>query len=438
MKTYDKGKINPTRSDSLIIVKRFYYISVEIIELRLAGHYQKLKKLKYILITTFFLLNSSNLFSQTIENSISIGKKHVIESSILGEDRSYYVYLPSSYYTSQTKRYIVIYVFDGNKSKFHEVTGIVQSMNSISNLKMQIPEVIVVSVENTDRVRDFTPTNSLNYLDQEDVASFGTSGKANDFMSFIEQELMPKIDTTYRTISKNMVIGHSLGGLFAIHSLLEKPSLFDYYILIDPSWFWDHNYIGKRAKEVLPRKTDLNARVYISLANNFAEDDRHYKWGQEFNKILENNTSSSLYSKIRYFEDEKHLTVPLPGTYYGLRYIFEGFEISDFNEIFETPSVISKHYEKVSKKLGMEIIPDENYVNALGYAALYGRNLPNIAISIFEINTINHPLSVNAWDGLAQSYRVFGDIEQARKCYDKILSLDSNNMNAKTKLEELK
>jgi hypothetical protein len=308
-------------------------------------------------------------------------------------------------------------------------------MNSIPHLKMQIPEVIVVAIGNRDRVKNFTPTHSLNYLDQENVASFGTSGKANDFMNFMEKELMPKINTTYRTISKNMIIGHSLGGLFAIHSLLENPSLFDYYILIDPSWFWDHNYIGKRAKEILLRKTDLKARVYISLANNFAEDDRHYKWGQEFYQLLENNTSSSLYSKIQYFEDEKHLTVPLPSTYQGLRFIFDGFEISDFNEIFETPSILSKHYEKVSQKLGMEFIPDENYINTLGYTALYGRNLPEIAISIFEVNTKNYPLSLNAWDSLAESYKVFGNVEKARKCYEKILFLDPDNLNAKKKLK---
>lgn len=394
--------------------------------------------MKYILIATFFFLNYSIMFSQTNENSITIGEKYFLKSKILNETRNYYVYLPPSYKTSQTKKYIVVYVLDGNKSKFHEVTGIVQSMNSIPNLKMQIPEVIVVAIENTDRVKNFTPTNSLNYLDQEKIASFGTSGEANDFMNFIEKELMPKIDTTYRTLSKNMIIGHSLGGLFAIHSLLENPGLFDYYILIDPSWFWDHNYIGKRAKEVLLRKTDLKARVYIALANNFAEDDRHYKWGQEFYQFLENNTSSSLYSKIQYFEDEKHLTIPLPSTYQGLRFIFDGFEIFNFNEIFESPSILSKHYEKVSQKLGMEFIPDENYINTLGYVALYDRNLPEIAISIFEINTKNHPLSLNAWDSLAESHKVFGNIEQAKKCYEKILVLDPNNMNAKNKLEDLK
>ena len=128
----------------------------------------------------------------------------------------------------------------------------------------------------------------------------------------------------------------------------------------------------------------------------------------------------------------------MPSTYQGLRFIFDGFEISNFNDIFKDPSIISKHYKKVSQKLGMNFIPDENFVNTLGYTALYGRNLPKIAISIFKINTQNHPTSVNAWDSLAESYKVFGNVKEEKRCYKKIISLDPNNLNAKSKLSKLK
>lgn len=394
--------------------------------------------MKYKFILVFILLKSITLFAQKESNLISIGDKNSIMSKVLDEVRNYYVYLPASYNVSQTKKYIVVYVLDGNQSKFHEVTGIVQSMNSIQNLKMQIPEVIVVAIENTDRVKNFTPTNSLNYLDQENISSFSTSGGANDFMSFIENELMPHINSTYRTAEKNMIIGHSLGGLFGLHVLLENPELFQYYILIDPSWFWDHNYIGRRATQILSNKSELNASVYFALANNFAEDDRHFKWGQEFYHTLKSSNSPNLRTKIQYFGDEKHLTVTLPSTYQGFRFIFEGFEISDFNEIFRDPSIIEEHYQKISKKLAMEFVPDENYINTLGYIALYERNLPEIAKTIFEINTKNHPSSLNVWDSLADAHKATGEMEQAKKCYEKILAMDPNNVRAKDELKKLK
>lgn len=200
--------------------------------------------MKNTVITTIFLLLITSLNAQTNDSLISVGKKYSFYSNILKERRTYSVYLPPSYQRNPAKKYFVACVLDGGKNKFLEVAGIAQSMNSIPDLKMQIPELIIVAIENTDRTRDFTPTHSLNYLDEENIAAFNSSGGADAFKAFIEKELMPRIDSLYRILSRNLIIGHSLGGLFAIHCLLESPGLFNYYILIDPSRFWDHNYIG--------------------------------------------------------------------------------------------------------------------------------------------------------------------------------------------------
>ncbi|PUZ28994.1 hypothetical protein DCC81_05865 [Chitinophaga parva] len=393
--------------------------------------------MKNRLLAIIFLFICTTLHAQTSDNLITVGKKYSIYSNTLKETRTYSVYLPPSYQSNPTKKYFVAYVLDGGRNKFLEVTGIAQSMNSTADLKMQIPELIIVSIENTDRTRDFTPTHSLNYLDAENIAAFNSSGGANAFMQFIGKELMPQIDSSYRTLSKNLIIGHSLGGLFAIHCLLESPGLFNYYILIDPSWFWDHNYIGKRTREVLKAKPDLKARVYIALANNFQEDNRHYKWGHEFYDLLKDSASSNINVKLRYFEDEKHLTVPVPATYYGLRYIFDGFEL-DINEVCKNPDLINKHDLEMSQKMGVTIKSDERFVNTLGYIALYDRNIPDIAIGIFEINAKNYPSSVNVWDSLADAYLVKGLKEKAKVCYEKILSLQPGNMDAKKKLEKIK
>ncbi|NIF06346.1 tetratricopeptide repeat protein [Chryseobacterium sp. Tr-659] len=393
--------------------------------------------MKHSLLIILIFFTSTVLWGQTNENTISIGKKYNIQSKILNENRVYKIYLPPSYDNSPLKKYIVAYVLDGDDSKFKEIAGIVQSMNAATQLKMQIPELIIVAVENTDRTRDFTPTHSLNYLDLENIAAFSTSGKASNFMKFLETELMPEINKSYRTYSRNMIIGHSLGGLLAINCLLEAPQLFSYYLLIDPSWFWDHNYIGKRAREVLQNENNLKARVYISLANNFKEDGRHYQWGQEFYNLLQANSSPGLSSKIQYFPDEKHLTVPLPSTYYGLRYIFEGLDI-DINDIMKDPSVVTKTYESISQKLALDLKPDEAYMNTIGYVALYDRKIPDAAISIFEINAQNYPSSLNVWDSLAEAYMKKGFKEKAKECYRKILALDPANVRAKDQLKNVK
>ena len=347
-----------------------------------------------IILKLIFIMSLSNSFAQSTDSLIVIGQRYTIHSKILSESRKYSVYLPFSYKNNPDKKYIVAYVLDGERSKFFEVSGVAQSMHSAFNLKLQIPELIIVSIENTDRTRDFTPTNSLNYLDREDITAFKNSGKANNFMNFIEKELMSEINKSFRTVPQSMIIGHSMGGLFALHCLLENPKLFSYYLLIDPSWFWDHNYIGKRGVKVLEKQTDLKARIYIALANNMVDDKRHYKWGNQFYNLLKNNKSPDLKVKLKYFEDEKHLTVPIPATYYGLRYIFQPYEI-DINEVTKDPNILANYNRKIFKELFFETKPDENFVNTIGYVALNDRQLPDIAITIFEINTKNYPQSLN-------------------------------------------
>lgn len=394
--------------------------------------------LKLTITLVYFLSAASLGFSQAqIKDSlIIVGKRYELHSKVLNEKRKYSVYLPSSYQSNQHQKYIVAYVLDGEKSKFLEVVGIAQSMHSSFNLKLQIPELIIVSIENTQRTRDFTPTNSKNYLDRDDIEAFSSSGHANKFMSFISDELMPEIDRSFRTLSQRMIIGHSMGGLFALHCLVEQPSLFNYYLLIDPSWFWDRNYIGKRAKDVLAKRSDLKARVFIALANNLLDDKRHYQWGMEFFELLKNSKLPSLSVNSKYFDDEKHLTVPVPATYYGLRFIFEPYEI-DMNAVMEDPNLLANYQDKIKRELFLDTKPDEQFVNTIGYVALHERQIPDKAVAIFEINAANYPQSLNVWDSLADAYLVKGNKEKAKMCYEKILSLSPNNANARKNLEAL-
>lgn len=393
--------------------------------------------LKLIVTLCYFFSVSLGFTQAQVKDSlIIVGKRYEMRSKILNEKRTYSVYLPSSYQSNQHQKYIVAYVLDGEKSKFLEVVGITQSMHSSFNLKLQIPELIIVSIENTQRTRDFTPTNSKNYLDRDDIEAFTSSGQANHFMSFISDELMPEIERSFRTLSQRMIIGHSMGGLFALHCLVEQPTLFNYYLLIDPSWFWDRNYIGKRAKEVIAQRADLKARVFIALANNLQDDKRHYQWGMEFFELLKNSKLPSLSVTAKYFEDEKHLTVPVPATYYGLRFIFEPYEI-DINQVMEDPNILISYQDKIKQELFLDVRPDERFVNTIGYVALHERQIPDKAVAIFEINAANYPQSLNVWDSLADAYLVKGDKAKAKMCYEKILILYPKDANARRNLEAL-
>ena len=82
-----------------------------------------------------------------------------------------------------------------------------------------MPEVILVAVVNTDRTRDLTPTKIADRP--------GETGGADRFLDFFEKELIPAIESRYRTQKFRVFAGHSLGGLFALHALFTRPELFD-------------------------------------------------------------------------------------------------------------------------------------------------------------------------------------------------------------------
>src|SRR5688572_31874686 len=95
--------------------------------------------------------------AQDIPRSITIGERMSMRSAVLGEERRYSVYLPESYRDAKyaPRHYPVMYLLDGDSS-FHFATGIVHFMSAGLTGSIQIPELIVVAIPNTDRTRDLT------------------------------------------------------------------------------------------------------------------------------------------------------------------------------------------------------------------------------------------------------------------------------------------
>ena len=110
----------------------------------------------------------------------------------------------------------------------------------------QIPEVIIVGITYNGsfddwykkRIRDFCPTESYA------VQAFPGGGGADNFLKFIQNELIPVIDANYRVVpGERVMVGYSLGGLFGAYAMFESPELFNRNILISPSFWWDNRMI---------------------------------------------------------------------------------------------------------------------------------------------------------------------------------------------------
>jgi len=181
------------------------------------------------IFTAFCLLTIISTNYAQEHNPINIGFKDKLYSHTLNETREFWVSLPNSYYEegASYKKYPLLIVLDGNVH-FKSVTGMVNYMSSGYNGNLRIPEMIVVAIQNVNRRRDFTPDKIITTRKND-------SGGGENFLSFIEEELIPELDKKYRTVPYRILFGHSLGGLFATHAYMKEQTLFNSFIAVDPS-----------------------------------------------------------------------------------------------------------------------------------------------------------------------------------------------------------
>jgi len=206
-----------------------------------------------VIILLFTQRGSAQVISET---PFSIGETIEMYSNTLSENRTLNIYLPESYQSDKAKRYPVIYLLDGSKDEdFIHVAGLVQFC-SFSWIDI-IDESIVVGIGNVDRKRDFTYPSNL----EIDKKEFPTSGGSDRFMNFIEKEVQTIIANKYRVIDQKTIIGQSLGGLLATEILFKRPDLFDNYIIVSPSLWWDDEALLNYE----PDKIFKDKSVYIGV-----------------------------------------------------------------------------------------------------------------------------------------------------------------------------
>ena len=162
--------------------------------------------IKSILLPAFCLLAHLTFSQGKVDKAnIVIGHTDSLQSGILGEQRKIWVHVPEGSPNSKD-RYPVVYVLDGD-GHFSSVVGMIQQLSTGGN--SNVPKMMVVAIPNTDRTRDLTPT----HIDAEppfmDSASSKTSGGGENFIAFMEKELMPHIEAKYPAAPYKILIGHS-------------------------------------------------------------------------------------------------------------------------------------------------------------------------------------------------------------------------------------
>jgi predicted alpha/beta superfamily hydrolase len=357
------------------------------------------------------------------ENLVSIGFKDSVYSKVLKENREILLYLPADY--APYNRYPVAYLLDG-EDHFHFLTGLISTLSRSS----LIPDMIVVGVVNTKRNRDLTPNyDSLNY----DKAN----GGGELFTLFLEKELMPFIQEHYAAAPYKILIGHSLGGLLVINTLVNHSTLFNAYIALEPSLWWDKMKVVKQFSSQRSENIFKAKSLFMAVASTapgkaqraaIMKDTSTSSLGFRslilFDDILTEAAHKGLKSQTKFYENETHSSVPIIGALDGLKFIFDFYKRPSFPVLTDSSSVIlENHYRKISETMGYKILPSEYDLAGLAWRSRVMEKNFYRAFNFLQLYIRLYPESAAAYNSMGQYYEARGDKSKARSYFDQAQAL---------------
>jgi predicted alpha/beta superfamily hydrolase len=250
---------------------------------------------------------TGNTFTPVNTKPFVLGFIDEIQSSVLQEKRILNIYLPEGYNPIDTIKYPVVYLLDGSADEdFIHVVGLFQ-FNSFEWVN-RVPKSIIVGIANVNRQRDFTYPTTI----ETDQKKYPATGHSEKFISFLENELQPYIEKKYKTTSKT-IIGESLGGLLATEILFKKPTLFNKYIIISPSLWWDNGSLLNKPLLTPADSFSLHTDIYIGVGKEgLTPGEPPHVMEVDANLLAEkirNTKSKNMNVYFDYLPQEDHATI---------------------------------------------------------------------------------------------------------------------------------
>ncbi|MEO6405498.1 MAG: alpha/beta hydrolase-fold protein [Ferruginibacter sp.] len=265
-----------------------------------------------ILISTLPLLSHAQVSKKS--KPFVLGTVEELYSTVLGENRILNIYLPEGYSATDTIKYPVVYLLDGGADEdFIHIVGLYQ-FNSFSWIN-RVPKSIIVGIANTDRKRDLTYASKI----AEELKRYPTAGHSDKFITFIAKELQPYINKTYKTNAHKTIIGESLGGLLATEILFTKPQLFNEYIIISPSLWWDDGSLLKQPASDMEANRN-NISVYVAAGKEgLAPSTISHVMEIDANLLVEKINNKKVRVFYDYLPMEDHATIAHQAVFNALR-----------------------------------------------------------------------------------------------------------------------
>lgn len=223
------------------------------------------------------------------------------------------VSVPDSY-ASGDNNYPVIYVLDGDIS-----FGMAASISRYLQIGNNIPELIVVGIGYGALNKSIVKKRNRDYKPEQ-------AGGAENFLEFIKKELIPYIETNYRTIPGERTInGYSLGGLFCLYTLFTSPESFNRYIIGSPNLSWDNYSIFNYEEESTEKLSDNQLTIFMSVGSEESEERYFDPVDSLITKIQQRNYQGVII-ETNVFSGSGHLEGPPESLTHGLISVFRSEE----------------------------------------------------------------------------------------------------------------
>src|SRR5258708_12938990 len=288
--------------------------------------------------------------------------------------------------------------------------------------------MIIVGITNYDhnRMKDLTPSRPKGgFGGITDTAAFGGGEK---FLQFISNEVMPYVESQYKTEPFKIFGGHSMGGLVAFRCLVNYPDMFNAYIAVSPSLWWDSALLVRQTDKKLTGNRLKNKFLFFSDANEGGEFHHDVLL---MDTLLRQKGIGGLIYKYAYYPDETHMSEPIKAVYDALGFIYpQWYPTMDYSKA----TLVKNHFGHLSDTYGYRVLPPEFFVARRGSRIL--RLVPakfDNAIRFFELNVPNYPASAKAYAMLADACEKKGDKAKAIDNNKKALKLDKGNADLKQK-----
>ena len=346
---------------------------------------------------------------------LGLGTQYIVKSKILQEDRPIIISLPIGYEEGKAN-YPVLYLLDGLGNIKHQV-GTVELLTE-SGI---IPPMIIVAIESLDRARDLTPSHAGKDVHGGAGADIPQSGGATNFLQFLENELIPYVESNFRTHPYRLLEGHSFGGLFCTYALMNKPELFNAFIIQAPALWWNKEEMTEQAKDFFKSNDSLDISVYFGAGE--AEG-----WGmrQELaryvNVIKQNAPKKFRWKHEETTSGEEHMDSRLLLNYYGLKFVFSDLKASEDLKTNYSDASFLRGEQGLRDKYGPNSRrPASDYFNIIMELLNKENNME--AITVYKRAAEAYPKYIMFLNNLAALYEKTNQLDKAIETYKSAITV---------------